>query len=78
MGHVRPLSRLFLLKTRFGGFFFAFRKAIQPKQIKAYMRRCIFLCINISTNALTAYASMHNLCLTPVDTGSDKGSDEQA
>ncbi len=38
----------------------------------------IFLCINISTSALTAYASMHNLYLKPVDTGSGKGSDEQA
>ncbi|MDF9892141.1 UNVERIFIED_ORG: phage repressor protein C with HTH and peptisase S24 domain [Pseudomonas vranovensis] len=78
VGHVRALSSPCLLKTRFGGFFFAFRKPHQPRQIKAYMRRCIFLCINISTNALTAYASMHNICLKPVDTGSDKGSDEQA
>ncbi len=38
----------------------------------------IFPRINISTNALTAYASVHNLYLKPVDTGSDKGSDEQA
>ena len=38
----------------------------------------IFSCINISTNALTAYASMHNLYHKPVDTGSEKGSDEQA
>lgn len=42
------------------------------------MHVCIFSCINISTNALTAYASVHNLCLKPVITGSDKGSDEQA
>lgn len=42
------------------------------------MHMRIFLCINISINALTAYASVHNLHLKPVDTGGDKGSDEQA
>lgn len=44
----------------------------------AYVHMCKIKCINISTNALTAYALMHNLYLKPAHTGGDKGSDEQA
>jgi hypothetical protein len=33
---------------------------------QGFMRYCKITCINISKNALTAYALMHNLCLKPV------------
>lgn len=53
------------MKTRYGGFFFVRRKALQGRRRIACMQMSKIQCIKIVRNALTAYALMHSLCLKP-------------